>query len=235
MTTGSSSEKGRGARGGRRPVLAVAVTAAAIGLTACGGGSLGAPHVASLGKSRSDQRGGQTAVPTGNATQLLDEWATCMRAHGDPNQADPTMDVNKDIDINWNPEIIGGIFGTNKGGQGNAGPGQYCRSYLSAAQSALGGNRQPSSSDQATLLKYAECMRANGIADFPDPVNDTLSFNLGASGDLNPYNPAFQSASKQCVQRTGAQVPRAGGTPPPGVIKIDGAGPLPNTGADANG
>ena len=26
----------------------------------------------------------------GNPTQLLDEWATCMRGHGDPSQADPT-------------------------------------------------------------------------------------------------------------------------------------------------
>ena len=174
-------------------------------------------------------------MPKGNPTQLLDEWAACMRSHGDPNQADPTIDVNNNIDVNWNPAITGGIYGTNKGGQGNAGPGQYCRAYLSAVQSALGGNRQPSSSDQATLLKYADCMRVNGISDFPDPVNGTLSFNLGASGDLNPDNLVFQTASKLCAQRTGAHVPTAGGTPPPGVIKIDGAGPLPNAGASVNG
>jgi hypothetical protein len=205
---------------------------AAFGLAACTAG--GSPGVASLGKGSGGASGAPTTtLPAGGATQLLDEWAACMRAHGDPNQADPTVDADKDIDVNWNPAIPGGIYGTNKGGQGNAGPGQYCRSYLNAAQKALGGDQQPSSSDQATLLRYSECMRANGIADFPDPVNGTLSLNLGASGDLNPDSPAWQNTSKVCAERTGAHVPGAGGIPPPGVIKIDGAGP--NAGGGANG
>ena len=58
---------------------------------------------------------------------MLDEWATCMRAHGDPDQADPTIDANRIIHITWNPAIPGGYEGTNQGGQGNLGPGQYCR------------------------------------------------------------------------------------------------------------
>jgi hypothetical protein len=99
----------------------------------------------------------------------------------------------------------------------------------------LGGNRQPSTSDQITLVKYANCMRADGIADFPDPVNGTLSLNLGATGDLNPNSPAFQNASKLCVQRTGVHLPGTGGTPLSGVIKIEGAGPLPDASAGANG
>jgi len=233
VSAASSLEGARRLSSRRLSGLAVLLAAAAIGLAACSGS--GSPRVASLGKVSGDSRGAQTTMPTGNATQLLDEWAACMRAHGDPNQADPIIDVNNDIDVNWNPAIAGGIYGTNKGGQGNGGPGQYCRSYLNAAQKALGGDRQPSSSDQITLLKYSDCMRANGIADFPDPVNGTLSLSLGASGDLNPNSPAFQNASKLCAERTGAHVPGAGGTPPPGVIKIDGAGPLPNAGAGANG
>jgi len=218
----------------RRRVLAALLAAAALGLAACGGS--GSPHVASLGKGSGTGRGGTTStLPDANPTRLLDEWATCMRAHGDPDQSDPTIDANNDIDVNWNPAITGGIYGTNKGGQGNAGPGQYCRSYLSAAQRALGGDQQPSASDQATLLKYAECMRAEGITDFPDPVNGTLSLNLGAGADLSPNSPAFQNASNLCAERTGAHVPGAGGTPPPGTIKLDGAGPLPDAGASANG
>jgi hypothetical protein len=215
--------------------LAVLLVAAALGFAACGGSD--SPNVARLETSGGGGgvQGTSTTVPHGYPTQLLDEWATCMRAHGDPNQADPTVDANNDIVVNWNPAITGGIFGTNKGGQGNAGPGQYCRSYLTAAQRALGGGQQPSSPDQATLLRYAECMREDGIADFPDPVNGTLSFNMGASGDLNPNSPAFENASKLCARRTGAHVPGAGGTPPPGVIKINGAGPVINAGANANG
>ncbi len=222
-----SAPEGRRESKRRSGGLAVLVSAVAIALAACGGPS--SPHVASLGKSGSTGSGSTTTTqPKGNPTQLLDEWATCMRSHGDPNQADPTIDANKDINVNWNAAVIGGIYGTNKGGQGNSGPGQYCRTYLSAVQTALGGNRQPSSSDSpATVLKYSECMRANGVPDFPDPVNGTLHFNLGAGGDLNPNNPTFQTASKLCVRKTGAVVPGAGGTVPPGVIRLEGAGPLP--------
>ena len=231
----------------RRPRGLVAILAgAATGLAGCSGSSAppaaSSPAVASLpsstnaGPSSGHSGGSTTTTPvTDNATALVDEWATCMRSHGDPDQADPTIDANKDININWNPAITGGIFGTNKGGQGNSGPGQYCRTYLSEAQTALGGNRQPTGSDQATLVKFSDCMRANGVTDFPDPINGTLSFNLGAGGDLNPSNPTFQHVSKLCAQKTGAHVPEAGGPPPPGTIRLDGAGPLPNAGASASG
>jgi hypothetical protein len=201
------------------------VAAAALALAACGTGP-SPSHVASLDKNGGRGSGDTTTTqPTGNATRLLDEWAACMRRHGDSGQADPTIDANDDIDITWNPATTGGIYGTYKGGQGNSGPGQYCRSYLNAAQTALGGNQQHPP-DQATLLKFSECMRANGIADFPDPANGTLVLNMrGANSDLSPTNPAFQNAAKLCEQRTGAHVPFAGGTPPPGIIKLNGAGP----------
>ena len=129
----------------------------------------------------SGHSGGSTATtpPKGNPTLLLDEWADCMRSHGDPNQADPTVDANKDIDVNWNPAITGGIYGTNKGGQGNSGPGQYCRAYLTAAQTALGGNRQPTGADQATLEKFSECMRANGFRTSPIPRTAPCRSTLG--------------------------------------------------------
>src|ERR1700680_881332 len=121
-------------------------------------GLAGPPAATAPSRGKSSGRGGSgsttTTLPDGNPTRLLDEWADCMRSHGDPNQADPTIDANNDIDVTWNPAVPGGIDGTNKVGQGDTGPGQYCRPYLVAAQTALGGNHQPSSSDQVTLLKY---------------------------------------------------------------------------------
>ena len=80
------------------------VAAAAIGLTACSGGPPDSPHVANLGTSttKAGGHGGAsttTAPKGGNATQLMDEWATCMRANGDPNQTDPTIDQYGVINI----------------------------------------------------------------------------------------------------------------------------------------
>ena len=209
--------------------LLAVMAGAALLTAACSGGS-SAPPVASLGKSGGTGSGSaattgssSTTLPSGNPTQLLNEWAACMRSHGDTGQADPTIGASKVIDIPWNPATLGGPYGTNKGGQGNSGPGQYCREYLAAAQTALGGNQAHPEVGLAKLLKLAECMRANGIPDFPDPnASGRLVLNLG--GDTNPSNPAYLNAAKTCARKTGAQVPGVG-PPPPGSVELNGSGP----------
>jgi len=211
--------------------LAVLV-AAAIGLAACTGGS-SSPTVASLGtsttlgtNSRNSGESTTTSQPTGDAVQLLRQWAACMRNHGDSNQADPTIDANKVIHLTWNDAIPGGIYGTNKGGQGNAGPGQYCRTYLTEAVTDLQGGQNQQQPSQAQLVKFSQCMRANGVPDFPDPTaNGGLSFNRAGGGDLNPSNPVFQNASTLCAQKTGVPGFAAGGSLQPGSIEFNGDGP----------
>ena len=209
----------------RQPARVVALAAAAaIALAACGGSS--PPRVvASLGDSGSHNVNGRstTAPPKGNPTKLLDEWATCMRNHGDPGQADPTITADKLIDINWNPAIPGGYNGTNKGGQGNSGPGQFCRAYLNAAQMALQGGRLQNPPDPARVEKFSRCMRASGIPDFPDPTPNGLVMSIHPGTDLDPSNPTFQNASKQCARRSGVR-DLFGGTPPPGTIELNGGG-----------
>lgn len=143
-----------------------------------------------------------------------------MRKHGDANQVDPSIDSNKVIHIPWNPAVPGGFNGTNKGGQGNSGPGQFCRGYLDAAQAALQEGRTPQRPSTSALVKFSECMRANGIPDFPDPSGKGLVISVG--GDLDPHNSTFQIASKLCAGKTG--VPGFGGTPQPGTIEL-GSGP----------
>jgi len=143
-----------------------------------------------------------------------------MRSHGDPNQADPTITPSKLIDITWNPATPGGIYGTNKGGQGNSGPGQFCRADLSAAQTKLQGGASEKLPGQAEFVKFAECMRANGVPDFPDPTGTSINI---ANLDLN--SPIFQHAAKACGNKTGVRLPGIGGTPPPGTIELDGTLP----------
>lgn len=163
-----------------------------------------------------------TTLPTGSPTQLLLEWADCMRRHGDPNQADPTVTAHKWIDIPWNPAIAGGYNGTYKGGQGNSGPGQFCRVYLAAAQAGLRGGRQLKRPDPAALVKFSECMRANGVPDFPDP---SANGQLIAPGnpDQNAHNPTFQNASTLCAKKVGVPGLGGAGNSQPGVIELSGA------------
>ncbi len=135
------------------------------------------PPSTSAGTSSGNGGGGTTTttLPNGDPTRLLDEWADCMRSHGDPNQADPTVDAYGVININ--------IPGDRRGSGAPVWGGPFRR-----------------------------------------PIRATT------------YIPTAQAAyAKLCAQKTGAHVPGAGGPPPPGTIRLDGAGPLPNGGAGANG
>ena len=232
-------------RSQRARLLAAALVSGLLG-AGCGGGSssppvaavssttTSAPSAAStpaVTTSRSRAATASTSstrsatTPSKDPAVRLVEWANCMRSHGDPNQADPTITANKLIDIPWNPAIPGGYNGTNKGGQGNSGPGQYCRTYLAAAQTALQGGRTPKPPNPAALVKLSECMRANGVPGFPDPTaNGGLVLPGGPAAYAN--NPTFQNASKVCAQKTGVRLPSPG-SPPPGTITLSGAGALP--------
>jgi hypothetical protein len=228
--------------------LMVIIAGAALLTAACGGGSGATREVASLGTS-SGHGGANTAVggggggssataaPKGNPSQLLDQWAACMRSHGDPTQADPTIDVSKVIHITMPAGFPGGLFGQNGHGTG---PGVHCASYLGAAQTALqAGYSPPKAPSQAALLKYAECMRANGVPDFPDPVGGSLQFNRATLPPGELTSPAFQEAVKVCAQQTGVHLSGPGGTPPPGTIEsnVGMLAPVPggNGGSGANG
>ena len=49
-----------------------------------------------------------------------------------------------------------------------------------------------SGSTDTQAVKYADCMRANGTPNFPDP---------GSNGALpNPFSPAFRAAEKTCAK-----------------------------------
>ena len=188
------------------------VAAAALGLAACAGSS--SPHVASLGESNGSTpaTGSSTAAPpTGNPTELLDEWAACMRKHGDPGQADPVITPSKVIDIPVGAEGPEGL----KSMLGSA-SGRSCESRLTAAQRELAGisssGRRP---DQATLVKFAGCMRANGAPNWPDPGPNGTGFSDIGVG-LN--SPGVQNAVKVCAKRLGVQAFSGGMAGAPGSI-----------------
>ena len=209
--------------------LAVLAAAAAIGLAACSGGS-SAPQVASLGNSSGTSAssggggGSSAATGSGNATQLLDEWTTCIRGHGDPNQVDPTVDSNSDIDITMD-NVSSTLAGEVHGGTGP------CSNYLNAASAALrGGQPAPQAPSLAVQLKYAECMRANGVPAFPDP-NGSQDQSLG---NVDPNSPTFENADKVCSKKTG-ETYYPPGKEAPGVITVRSCNAPPGKQCPAGG
>ena len=107
-----SIHRQRLARTPRVRLLAPAAFVSAILVAGCGGSSH-SPTVASVSstttptssasRATTSSRSSTTTTPSKDPAQLLVEWASCMRSHGDPNQADPTVTANKLIDIPWNP------------------------------------------------------------------------------------------------------------------------------------
>ena len=93
-----------------------------------------------------------------------------MRGQRRPREsADPTIDANGVIHITMPAEPPAAATVTA------AGPSGPCGAYLTAASTALRGGQPLQKPDPAKLLKFSQCMRANGIPDFPDPSGDGLS------------------------------------------------------------
>jgi hypothetical protein len=225
----------------RSAAVAVLVASATIALAACGGSK--SPSVASLTTSAGPGSGGdgnsvgRSSVTAGGSTAakaskrnpaaLLDQWATCMRSHGDPNQADPTIDVHGVINIYMSgvsPQVSSQV----RGGMG-AQTGS-CSQYLTAAQRLLrAANPVPPAPDKAELLTYAACMRANGVPNYPDPTGEKANFN-GTGIDAN--SPAFQRANDVCAKRIHAPTYWINGWGPPGDVSVrsivGGSGPPPS-------
>ena len=71
-----------------------------------------------------------------------------------------------------------------------------------AASSSANGSSPSSGSGRtglAKMLKYSQCMRAHGLADFPDPSsNGSISLHVQPGSDLNPHSPQFQAAQNAC-------------------------------------
>lgn len=207
----------------RRPGGLVAlVVAAGITLAACSHAP-SSPQVASLGTGRahsggdpggSGSGGGNPAAPgpKGNATQLVDEWAACMRSHGDPNQSDPVINSDSDIEIS----MTNVSAAMSSQAHSSSGP---CGHYLTAASSALrDGQPMPKPPSEAKLLAYAQCMQANGVPKYPDPVPGSTEgpslLNIGMSTN----SPVFVKANNLCSKKAG--VPSGNGPGPAGVVQV---------------
>jgi hypothetical protein len=204
-------------RSGRLTLL---VAAAAFVLAGCGGSkspsvaniaTTSTPATVTLTSNRNNGDGTTSTASTGNATGSLVEWAACMRSHGDPNQTDPTVDNHYGINVTIPLSAPATLSNEVHGGTAP------CNQYLAAASNALRAEHPapPAPSDEATGVKYAACMRANGVPDYPDPTGNRTNLN---GIDMN--SPFFIRANKLCGKQIGAPAWWVNGWGPPGNISV---------------
>jgi hypothetical protein len=205
--------------------LVVVSIAAAFGLGACGGAS-DSPRVARLGTSTMrGVRDGSTSTTSvskgGNATQLMDEWAACMRANGDPDQRDPTIDQYDVINITIPLGVSDSISAE---AHGSTGP---CSQYELAAENDLrAANQVAPAPTQAEMVQYVDCMRTHGVPNYPNsgPNGETDFRGTG----VDPNSPSVENANKVCGKQINAPAWWIAGTGPPGDVVVTSAGIGPN-------
>jgi len=178
-----NDSSGRG-RGLRRPWLRRAAVLAAMALiallaTACGSGS--SPAASASGGSTSAS-GGSTRE------QAALSYARCMRSHGVPDFPDPDSDGNFHL-------------GNSVTSQETA-ANQVCNHLLNVGTPLNAAQTQHALSQ---LVKYAQCMRAHGVPNFPDPqisnggIGVPGGFTFNTSGlNLHQKSPLYQAAAKAC-------------------------------------
>jgi hypothetical protein len=207
------------ARHRRSGTLALAVAAIALGLAACGGTGSGSPSVANVltTTSATHNGGSPSPVPKSDAAQSLVVWATCMRSHGDPDQPDPTIDTHGGINIS----MPGSAASLSNAVHNGTAP---CNGYLAAASADLrAGATDLTPPDQDALLKYSQCMRANGVPNYPNPgAGSEMNFN---GTGIDPNSPFFLRANDKCGKEIDAPSWWISGAGPPGNISVE-SGPM---------
>lgn len=154
----------------------------------------------------------------------MDEWATCERSHGDPNQGDPTIDAHGVTNITI-------PTGTTPAGDPHNLTGT-CSKYLAAAQRALAGSQPDGWGDHAKYVEYANCMRAKGYPTYPYPsgIEDDghESTNFNGTG-IDPESSALLNgnANQTYGKQIGAPARWINDWGPPGDVTVETAG-VPN-------
>lgn len=122
--------------------------------------------------------GSRTATPT---TRTQDVAAAvravvqCMRSNGMPNLPDPRIDADGQVSFpDGTPEPTERVL-------------QACRAQIDRLPPAARGEREQNPADMPALLRFGQCMRAHGLADFPDPRADSVFHLAGTDARRQIY------------------------------------------------
>jgi hypothetical protein len=175
----------------RRSTMTALLSCLALAAAACADGAAPASTVASVAANA-----GTTASPAADAsTGDPSAFAACMRANGVPDFPDPQPGKGPALP----PELVDSPqFKTAEKG---------CKQYQPSAPA-----KQPAPDDSWPIsdkLKYATCMRDNGVPSFPDP-DDNGGFVFPQNGSVNPVSEPFKKAEQACKQYQPPNMPKKG-------------------------
>jgi hypothetical protein len=168
---------GRWCRARRRRAGVLAVTVGLVLLTAACGGSL-------------SSSGSLSSTGTGGASSTFSKelaFSRCVRAHGVPNFPDP----------NSSGQLPPSVKDISKS-PGFPAASDACR-YLIPS----GGTNAQFAADTREYVRFAGCMRAHRVPNFPDPATDpdgSPVFNL-QHADIDTQSPQVKAAALGCMSQ----------------------------------
>jgi hypothetical protein len=181
-----------------RPSHLWAAAAVALGVTlaGCSGGAT-VPTAGSAGGSGSTvptagSAGGSGSSGASTLAQAV-AYSQCMRSHGVPNFPDPVQTPSGHYGYR-----TAGIDPNSAAFQGAI---QACKSLPSPWNTT---GQQLSTSQQQAWLNWAQCVRAHGVPNFPDPTFSGMEVHDSGVGSSSPQ---LQSAMNACK----SQRPTVGG------------------------
>jgi len=188
-----SIHRKRRTRSPRTRLLAGAALLSGVLVAGCGGSS-GGPTAATGSGARASGSTAESARGSGLA------FAKCMRSHGVPNFPDPQVSGHT-------VRMFGPNSGVNPQSPAFQSAEQSCQNLLPKGPPSSG---PPSQQAQARMLRVSQCMRAHGIAGFPDPITSPPSNRAGYAitgndgvflaipNSIDTQSPAFEQAAATC-------------------------------------
>ncbi len=171
-----------GALGGQSRALSVALAALGCVIALAGCGSSGSQPPASAGPY------GPKSSPAA--------LSRCMRANGVSEFPDPIAGPSGAVGLPLFENADGSLMAEGKTFAGPAlrSAEVACKAYLPPPG---GPPPQVAAKQRRQALAFARCMRAHGVANFPDPTFSG-SAPAGLPGGIDTQSPAFRSAARTC-------------------------------------
>jgi hypothetical protein len=150
--------------------------AAALAIAACGSGS---------------GPGGAGTTGGSNTPKLL-TFAHCMRAHRVPDFPDPGGAKPSGSGVS--------VYGIALPSTIDVRSPAFQAAMSACQKLATGGAPQAgvTEAEKQAALRYAQCMRAHGVPNFPDPVFRNGRIGISPGAGTNPNSPTFLGAEKAC-------------------------------------
>ena len=103
--------------------------------------------------------------------------------------------------------VLGGVLvagcGGNSGSPATSASTADAASAAASTGSTSSGSTSTSASQAQGPLAFSECMRANGVPNFPDPKSGG-GIDLSTATGVNPASPAFRAAQSKCQKLIGS-------------------------------